>query len=159
MGSADIVAYKHTPKELKGCEEFLKQYTKSQTFNYLAVITTTIMNQVMLWLMNISADWEVYTSITEKNSSILLKTFLAIVFNFCIPQLIASGYAPEPEAMRVLRLMQGAFNDFSHNWFAVVGTYFISSFFMDGFVLVLLKLGRAYVYVPMLRQYFRFCTW
>jgi len=134
------------------CAEFLINYSTSSALIYVASFTTVIVNRTLMSLLKYLASFECHTSIDNEDGSLMKKIFLSNYINMAFGALIAYGFVDNMPGILVnLHIFQGPYPDFTAAWYAVVGSYIVITFLIQGITPLLYNYFCYYVSQPFRR--------
>jgi hypothetical protein len=136
------------------CESFYTTYNRFQSFIYVPVITTVVINFVMRHLIKILVNYESPMTIDECQVSLLNKVFLSNFITLSLLILIANGNLGNYTNDSSISAFSGPYDDFSRSWYGNIGFYIYGAFVLQGLFPILVSLFSYKIYYPLLRRHY-----
>jgi hypothetical protein len=114
------------------CFQFFETYSSATALTYGATVVTIVINEVLKVLLVKLTKLECHSQIDMKHASLMFKLFLSTYFNMALVVLIAFGHVDGlPYGFKVAHLFQGSYDDFTSQWYGVVGSYLVLTFLIQ----------------------------
>jgi len=95
---------------------------------------------------------EYHDSTDREQASLTLKLFLSTYFNLIIVVLVAfTRYDGVPDSLKQIHFLQGLFTDFDPKWYPVVGGYYIITYVLEVFTILMTNCLGYYIFQPLMR--------
>lgn len=136
------------------CSTYFADYSTAQGVSYGTIIASIIVNDIVVFGMKRLCTFESHVSVDRVNASLMFKLFLFTYLNMAFTVLIAFGKIGNlPIMLRKFYIFQGQYSDFSSHWYPTAGVYFLTAFFINAVMDIVLKLGMYYVVIPIMQCY------
>jgi len=150
-GLSSIYAVLANPSEV--CRPYYLGYLTSVGINYVIIVVLVVANLVLKWVIRIMVRWESHSSFGKMNTATLMKVFVGIFVNLAVIPIVAFGsVGTGSSVLQTLMIFQGEYDDFSKEWYGVVGSFLITEMMFYVIVFVLAQWGMAVVCRNLTRQ-------
>ena len=129
-GVSSAIAEIRTLDNTNVCYDFLINYSKSNGITYVAVLATIVVNFFLKIVFVKLTKSECQASVDKYQASLMLKIFIATLFNMGLVIVLAAGkISSTPDALQQhLRFFNGIYDDFNSAWFGNIGSYLLITF-------------------------------
>lgn len=142
----DVVSRLKEQESSTSCSTFFYNYTTTIGLSYISIIFTIIINKLILNVLRILTRSECYNSLGQFDGSLMMKIFLLTFINLSALVILASGKADNlPTFFKTLHIFDGTYVDFDPGWYGNIGTYFLSSFILQGFTPIFVLFVKYYI--------------
>ena len=150
-GLSSIYAALSNPSDV--CRSSYLGYLTSIGINYVIIIMLVMASLVLKWAVRVMVRLESHSSFAKMNTATLVKVFVAIFANMAAVPIVAYGYVDNgPSVLQTLSIFQGEFNDFTKEWYGVVGSFLLAEMMFHVIVFVVAQWGMAVVCRGLTRQ-------
>jgi hypothetical protein len=141
--------------EAETCNTVVTNIALSGSFGLLATLMVVVVNVVLQALIKILVRFEKHVSASQETKATVEKVFVAQFINTSIVILIVNANYKafsNTNILGFLGLFQGAFEDFSPDWYKQVGGTLMSTMLINIFVPHLAPLLGLYIIAPLKRS-------
>lgn len=137
------------------CKDFFKQYSTAVGLSYVSVGITVGVNVLLRFLLVRLAKQEGHSYTDLLEGSIMEKVFVSNYIVSSLLILVAYGQVNNlPAILKDLHVLTGPYSDFSVEWYADIGFYFITTFIIQSFSPLAMVLLNYFIILPTKKFYY-----
>ena len=133
----------------EACADFFTNYSIAMGLSLAAALCTVAINVFLKKSMKYLAMREYHVTVDEEQSAIISKVFVATYVNMAFVALAAYGlWKNKPSTLNTMQVFDGDYSDFTPQWYAVVGSYLVTTFILQIFGPLMMGLLKYYILFP-----------
>jgi hypothetical protein len=131
------------------CADFFANYSIAMGLSIAASLCTVAINVFLKKTMKYLAKQEFHDTVDEEHGATIVKVFLATYCNMAFVALAAYGLLKnKPGMLATAEIFDGDYQDFTPQWYAVVGSYLVTTFILQMFGPMAMGLFKYYILFP-----------